>query len=441
MQKRILYAMLAISAAIVITFGITPRVIGNSVREATISGVLELIPPETRGQLDINESQFDSGWFRSEAQIDVGYRPLGVSESLTMRLDFDIVHGPLLITPDGLKFGLAYAQISPSFNSRELTEALTEVPFDLPDVRFELLAGFDRSLTLGLDISAVNYSDAQTDVVFEGLRGSLVANSDQSAEFLLSMGKLQAEQAESQFGFTMAGLELESFTEQMNDLLAPSSALLAIPAISSVGPFPFNVTDISADSRVQTSTAGEEQIDVYQQLRIATIESEFPLASLSWTSEINEIHSDLIRSYYQLAADLQSQMNASQGTVNTQVTELGQEIALVAIQNSLVFNNLLSANAYQGDHSIDLRINWQGLPQLDNVANLDMNEALAALDVELDVSLDLEAIMRSPAAELIDPYVQQGYIVIDNGRVLLNGFLRDGELTLNGESVPLDQFF
>jgi uncharacterized protein YdgA (DUF945 family) len=186
---------------------------------------------------------------------------------------------------------------------------------------------------------------------------------------------------------------------------------------------------------------GAELLDIYQRLRIDSIESEFPLASLDWTSEVNEISTELIRSYYQLLADLQQQVNASQGTVKTQVTELGQQLAVIAIQNSLVFNNLIQANAYDGEHSVDLRIDWRGLPQLDDFAQLDINEAIAALTIDLELSLDLAAILRSPAADIIDPYVQQGYIVIDNGRILLSAALRDGELVLNGEAVPLDQFF
>jgi hypothetical protein len=120
---------------------------------------------------------------------------------------------------------------------------------------------------------------------------------------------------------------------------------------------------------------------------------------------------------------------------------LAQDLTLTAARNSLVFNNLLEANVFEGDHSADIRIDWEGLPQVNNSADIDSEDALAALKVELTVSLDLEAIMRSPAAELVDPYVQQGFIRIDSGRILLDGSLDDGQLVLNGEEVPLDQFF
>ncbi|MDP6653059.1 MAG: DUF945 family protein, partial [Gammaproteobacteria bacterium] len=345
MRTRYLQAVIGVLLLLIAIFGITPRVVGSGIKDNTVTELIELIPPETRSQLDIEEIRFSSGWFRSSTSLDVKYRPIGVEE-LVLRLDFDIQHGPLLIARDGLRLGLAYAEIRPAFNNQEISQALTEIPFELPDILFELTVGFDQSLTLGLDISGVDYSDSSAEVVFEGLSGLLVANSDQSAEIELSIGRLQAQQGNSQFGFMLDGLQLESTTEQINDLLAPSSARLAIPAIQSLGPFPFNASTISADSRLQLSSMGAEQIDIYQRLHIASIESEFPLASLDWTSEVNEINAELIRSYYRLLADLQQQVNASQGTVNTQVTELGQQLAVIAIQNSLVFNNLIQAGAY-----------------------------------------------------------------------------------------------
>jgi uncharacterized protein YdgA (DUF945 family) len=52
----------------------------------------------------------------------------------------------------------------------------------------------------------------------------------------------------------------------------------------------------------------------------------------------------------------------------------------------------------------------------------------------------MEAINRSPAAGMVDPYIQQGYISIDSGRLLLDISLANSELTINGEVTPLDQF-
>ena len=139
--------------------------------------------------------------------------------------------------------------------------------------------------------------------------------------------------------------------------------------------------------------------------------------------------------------DFQSQVNSNPDALNTGINQLGQELLLIAAQNSLVLNNLLIANAYDGSHTLDLQIHWTGLPDLNNIAAMDVNAALNALSVELAVSFDLDAIMRSPAAGMVDPYVQQGYLEIDNGRILINGSLQGSVLTINEDTISLNQFF
>ncbi|MEQ8954143.1 MAG: DUF945 family protein, partial [Gammaproteobacteria bacterium] len=388
MKKLILYGALGLTAAVVAAAAAAPMVIGAGVRDATMNGVLELLPPESRSQLQITETRFDSGWFSSEGELDVRYVALADQENLAVRLLFNISHGPLLLTPDGPRLGLAYAEIVPSFNSPELTQAITELPIDLPEVRIDLLAGLDQTLRLTLNMEPFNYSDASGQVSFAGMNGSVVANPDLSAELRFTMGELQAEQPATQMGFTLAGLSLESTTRQMNDLLAPSMAMLLIPAIRSEAPYPFSVSNISADSRVQSSAAGTEQIDIHQGFRIASIEADIPVASVNLTMDINEVSNKLIRSYYRMIAEIQNAINSSPPAGTNPAELYAEEMVTIAIQNSLVFNSLVEGNAFEGDHSIDLRIDWRGMP---GVTDLDSIEAMQILEVfsfDLAISLD-----------------------------------------------------
>ncbi len=440
MKKPVLYGALGVTAVLLAATVAAPKVIGSGVREATMNGVLELLPPETRSQLQITETRFDSGWFSSEGELDIRYLALADQENLAVKLLFDISHGPLLFTPDGTRLGLAYAEIVPSFNSAEFTQAMTELSVELPDVRIDMFADLDQSLRLTLSMDPFNYSDANAQVSFAGLNGSVQANPDLSAELQFNMGELHAAQPTTQMGLTIAGLDLQSTTQQMNDLLAPSMAMMAIPAISSQAPYAFNVRNISADSQVAPSPAGPQQIDIRQGFRIANIEADIPVASLNWTMEFNELRSDLIRSYYGMIAEIQNAINNNPSAGTNPVEEYAEEMVMIAVQNSLVFNNLVEANAFEGDHSIELRIDWRGMP---DVTDLDSIEAIQILEVfgfDLTVSLDEAAIMRSPLADMVDPYVQQGYLRIDGGRILMDASLNDAELTVNGETVGLEQF-
>ena len=195
---------------------------------------------------------------------------------------------------------------------------------------------------------------------------------------------------------------------------------------------------VEAQSRVRPGTDAQRQIDVYQRFNINNINSDTPIRSLSWTNEINELQTAMVSAYFDLIATFQQQMAAGTGAIPSEEDSL--ELALLMAQNGLVFKNQVAANIYEGDNLADIKVRWAGLPQLQSMEEIEMSEVIAALEVEINVSLDMEAINRSPAAGMVDPYIQQGYISIDNGRLLLDISLANSELTINGEVTPLDQF-
>jgi len=440
MKSHSLKITLLIALIAVVILAVSPKVIGVGIQEATIGSLIELIPPETESQLEINQGELSSGWFSSTSSMEVLYTGLG-TDSIALELEFEISHGPLMITADGPKFGLAYATITPSIRNDAFEVVIADFPFDLPRLSLNLLAGFDQSLVLGLNIDALNYSGNDGLVDFEGVDASFVANSDQSAEFKLTMGALTATENSANSNLSISGLELLSSTAQMNDILAQSQAQLSIPAISSSAPISFSVTDFSTTYGLVHSAGELDHVNIYQNMEIADISSAFPLRSLLWKTELNEINSELFSRYYQLLIELQDEMNSNPELVTARITQLGEELALIVAQNSLVFNNFVQTNLYEGDHELDLKVQWAGQPDLSSIAALNLNEALLALTVEMDVSLDLEAVLRSPAAGLIDPYVQQGYLEIENGKILIQTSLKDGVLILNDDTLPLDQLF
>ena len=336
--------------------------------------------------------------------------------------------------------GLAYAEIVPSFNSAEFTEAMAELPIDLPDVHIDLLAAFDNSLRIGLNMDSFNVSNETAQVNFAGMNGTVTTKPDMSAELRFNMGQLQASQPATQMGFTLAGMTLQSTTQQMNNLLAPSMAMLAIPAISSQAPYPFSVNNIGIDASVQPSTAGADRVDIRQGFRVANISADIPVSSASLTIEILELRSDLVRSYYNMMAEIQNAMTGSNPAGTDALEQYAEEMGMLALQNSVVINYGVGANAFDGDHNIDLHFDWRGLPDVTDPDSIEAMDILEVFSFEITLSLDEAAIRRTPLAEAVDPYVQQGYLRIEGGRILMDMSLRDAELTVNGETVGLEQF-
>ena len=272
MRSNTLKILAAAALLALIALAVMPKVVGVGIEDATVTNLVDLLPLEARDQITITNNRFDGGWFSSTAVMDIAYSPLGAmlgALPITAQIILDIQHGPILFTPNGLEFGLAYAQIIPKLRNVELESALSQLPFDLPSIDIGLLAGFDQFLRVGLEVAPINYSDSQGHLLFDGLSGSFVSHGDNSAEFSLSVGKLEAQENGSTIGFTLSGIELTSRTSQLNDVLAPSSAILTIPRITSDTPYPFTVDGILVESRLQTSTSGAALTDIYQRLELS----------------------------------------------------------------------------------------------------------------------------------------------------------------------------
>jgi hypothetical protein len=356
-------------------------------------------------------------------------------------MDFDIDHGPLLQTDDGLSIGLAYAVIQPSIRNDLFGIAIAELSFPLPDITLNLLARFDQSMWVNMNVSALNFSDAAGEFNFSGLDANVDLASDQSAYFSIQIGEVTATENAENSNFLISGMTVTSSTAQMNDILAESRATLTIPVVSSTLPLPFSVLDLGIDYGLQASSTKDNFSELYQTIHVANIESEIPVSSFSWLTEIKQVNNDLLHDYYRLLNELQNEINAGAETVPADFTELGQELYLLVIQNPLELNNQIEVNSYNGDHSAELRALWTGLSALNTAEELDINTAIAALNMTLDISLDLESILRSPLAGLIEPYVQQGYLTIANGRILIEADLQDSILRVNGDELPMDKFF
>ncbi len=431
---------LAVAVLILLALTLMPKVIGAGIERATIDNLLALIPPEAESQFEIRRNEFSDGWFGSSTTIEFIYTPVG-TDAIALTMDFDIDHGPLLQTEEGLRIGLAYAVIQPSIRNNLFDIAIAELSFPLPDIKLNLLARFDQSMRVDMNISALNFSDATGEFNFSGLDANVDVASDQSAYFSMQMGEFSATENAANSNVLISGMTLTSSTAQMNDILAESRATLAIPVVSSTLPLPFSMSDIGMDYGLRASSTEDNFSELYQRIRVASIESEIPVSSFSWLTEIKQVNNELIRDYSRLLSELQNEINAGAETVSADFTELGQELYLLVLQNPLEFNNKIEANSYDGDHTAELRARWTGLSALNTAAELDINAAIAALNMTLEVSLDLESILRSPLAGVVDPYVQQGYLTIANGRVLIEASLQDSVLRVNGDELPLDQFF
>lgn len=440
MQLRLRPVLLAVTALVLIGLVATPWLIGRNVRALAVTNPLELLPPEVRTQVTILDNNVSSGWLRSDIELAVRFQPLG-EQAIELHTTMNVQHGPLLFTPTGVRLGLIYADIVPLVDSAALNELRAELPFELPELQVNFLLDLRNALQVNVAVAPVSYSGADGQLNFTGIQAQLLTFADMSAEFTLQMERLAAQEAGTAFEFNIENLEFTTRTEKVYDLLASSSSLFSIASINSPSPYPVSITNFIVNTRIEPSPEDEARTNIFQRMSIDALNTDLPVSAVNWTSEINDVRSDLLRRYYELAVQIQTEMDNNGGNITQQASQAGEELALLLLQNRLAFNNSVTATVYEGEHNIDLRILWHGLPAMRNIFALDLNAAMAAIEITLDLSLDLDAVTRSPAADLIDSYIQAGLIELDAGRIISRATFANSELTVNGESMALDNLF
>lgn len=440
MKDRNRRVFLVLSIIVLIFCVAAPKLIGLGVKDIVQNTILETFPDTTQAQISIGEIQFESDWFQSTVITDITLTSFDLDEPINIRLNFDIRHGPFLFTEDGPKFGLAHIRIVANSDIPGASLSFTQAPLEQHPILVTALISFDQSLEVNFDVPPISLTQNGIMAKFTGMEGKLKAYSNQSVHLNILVGDIIIQESISQFEFNLVGIEIESYTEQLNNLLAPSTLLLTIPEISSSSPFEFRATNLFSNSMVRASSV-PQAIDMYQNLKLDSIESDLPIQSLNWTTELNEVKNDLFKGYYKLISKIRPNANFDINAIIEAANQFEEEISSVLIKNSLEFNNFIEANVFGGDHSLEFSLHWEGILDHDNLENLVFEEIVNALTVRVEVSLNEEAIMTSEFAVLIDAYVQQEFFRVENGQILLGVEMKNNTLTVNEEMVPLDQFF
>lgn len=417
------------SLLLTLTLCAVPWWVGNRIRPAMVDAVHARLPESAAQQLTITELDYEQGIFTSKAHYKVSIHTPDSTPIASFEVRADIRHGPVLIG-DAITLGAASMQLSP----------LSESGSENASLDLELLVGFDQSVTLELTASPFMENDGSSEIALAGANATLLLRDNQSAAFNLDMKGLSLRDLSQGMELHVDGVHIESQTQQLNNPAAPASFELRIPAISSAGATVFSVTDFQTGAELSLTPDRDARINFAQHLHISELDSDWPLQSLDWEFKFEQLPAALVQDVYVMAAQLQARIEGGQ-PVDAAFIQSGFLLAIRLLNTDFQLHHTVQAQAYGGGHESALNISYNGLPALTDIMQLDLNELIAALNVELNLRFDLDAVLQSPAAGLIDPYAQQGYITLDNGQIQLQSTLRNSELILNGEPISIEQFF
>ena len=228
-------------------------------------------------------------------------------------------------------------------------------------------------------------------------------------------------------------------TDRLDDVSAGSAITATIPSTIASKPLSFNLNNTILDWRSHPSNKGTELTDFSQSIKVEKIESDLPLESISWKSEMRGVKEELIKSYNELLLKIRSVSDVDPIVRMTELTQVGNETGLLLLQNEVNLLNIIEADLYQGIHKLNLNVLWKGLPSINNIDNFRFEDAVEALDIELNLLLDQESVSISPFAELAEHYSSQNYLTSSSDRLSMHAELTQGSLTINDESFPLER--
>jgi len=438
-MKKSLIALIIVVVIILLSI---PNLVGGGIQTATVQTLLTMIPDEASRVLDIRQTEFQRGWFSSEAQIEITVDELEelTGEKVALVLDMDIIHGPLLFTPGGIRLGLAYADIDPSVLGirPEDIEPAGEITTEAP--KASMFAGFDNSVELTFDLDSLQASNPEAHLYIAGLHGTSQILDDFSSNASFDLDTLSFNIENGSFDLSIQNMSFSGSESDISQPVSTGQSSFAISQISSSAPLPLAINTLSADYELSLDPAADGFLNLSQQFNISELNWDVPVNSLQWQFQLNHINRELIDNYLQLIQQSQQAAGTSSSQATVQMTALGEDLVLGLISENFTFDNTFEINAFDGDHRLQLNIDWPGLAGVVDFQSVDPQQLLQTVRIRLDLDADQSAMMNSPFAQTVIDYERPGFLIIDNGRVLSTIQLADGILDINGELTPLEQF-
>ena len=445
LATRLIFALLLV---LLIVLLLMPRLVGGSIHSATIDSMVNMVPVQSEGMVTITQADFSNGWFTSDAIVIVTIPGLRNSnnEPLTINLDLDIQHGPLLFTSRGPSLGLAYADIVPTvigLDINELDEFSEQVEVSAFDTDFYLLAGFDNSLRLGFGMTEVvltEIANAGNRLSLDGVESFVTLHSDRSMEGAFTMGETRLNSTAESLAVLIDSVEYRFRQGDIDELVSDAQGRLSIPLLTSTAPLPFEFNGIVLDSTVRLSEPGSATIDYSNLLAIENMQWSQPVTAATWYLDIMQLNRQILEDYYLIMQQLQPGAAGSAAPNANEITRIAEEMSMRLIQESLQLSSRIEVDAYGGDVLMDLQVDWRGIPGVTTIASIDPGAAINAVDLQLVIDADETAVNQSPLRDLVNAYLRDGTLSSQNGRIRLQASLVDGDLVVNGRSFPLGQF-
>ncbi len=390
-------------------------------------------------------------------------------EPVEIVLEHKIYHGPVMMTPKGIKFGTSYIQTT--LDQSTLSVGVREMvswffsekePFT-SGVHTGLgeLAEFDLEVApISVDakgLAELSGKDSDEEYPFKiavaGIKGDFTGNIEGTRlAGTMHVGAIDMEGEEQGKAFKMSMVP-SSFSMDINEIykgtMIDGNIVMRLPEVSfsngSIEGLKLQGLTLSSIAKGENgSFSGVGTFDI-DQLTIPSMDSgiEFPASKVHMSMGIKGFNREDVTKLIDVGQQINKTQFEMLGSDNLEASQEAMVKSAAAyfsvlsevIRQGVETNNLVEVSNENGKSSINFDLNYadtKNLLELKTVRDL-----IIALQGQLKISLSKGMIAGTPAEEAIGMPVAMGFAVDKGETYELDAVLDTGEVEVNGESMPV----
>lgn len=444
-MKKLLVYVVVIAIGVLVSF---PLVSGFALERAYEERIANM--PKQPG-ITIATESYERGWFRSSAEVRVTLAldellgdPELANEPLELRVLSDLHHGPVLFTELGPRLGLGYGNLSFSGASAEGLEQALASWLEAAPLTIRTIIYFDQSAQTELEVAAYEMDEGEDHVRFGGASLSLRSNSDLT-RFDATMLVKASNLISTDVALDMAEASGSMSYEGSSPYTMVGESVFSIPKLAITGKsFSLILESMNINSGNQIN---QGKMDYFQTIEVGSIESPFPVTSAGWHLEFSGVSPEALENWSEVSLRIQEQYQSGDLPLDEQgepqlTAEMEAELEQVMnelFQPGLGFVQRLDVGALGEQHHADMSLGYKGLPGGVDFEDLeDPMQLLPAFAGAVNVELNEASVMSSQFADMLMPFMQQGLLMPEQGKLVLRASLDDSVMLLNGSPVPLE---
>ncbi|MEO6975105.1 MAG: DUF945 family protein [Gallionella sp.] len=428
-MKKIAFGVVLLILAGVL---VAPKLIGNRAHQAYLESITAY-PLGTSG-ITFEQKSYEQSWFTARA-VTVMKIPMNRPEikDISMVVTTTIVHGPILYTGKGLALGLAYEKSNITLaDLPEAAQKLADQYLPAGTITGTSLIDFSQLSHDVMHVGSISFKNDKGSAVFGGLNMTGVSKPDYSlmkAKIELPASHLTSDNLAVDIADASGSYDQHKF----GDLMMLGKADFNFPQINFVARQ--NIVTLEDFSMASNAEEKAGKLNMTGSVGIRKITAPVPVTAFQYDIEVNRVDIKAIELWGEITREMKGKPVDPATALNNPKVRQFLELLL---QKDLELKQQFTLDGKGGRLNIDWDTRFAGLPEgvhLDSTT--DKTQLLKAVVMNISVKVDEQALMASPLAGMVAPYMQKGMIVKQGEKLMTDIKFLDGVLTVNGIIVPM----